>query len=41
MTGAILEQAETGGESAVTLKDFVALETRQWQKIYEYLKSCA
>ncbi|MBP7389857.1 MAG: bifunctional histidinol-phosphatase/imidazoleglycerol-phosphate dehydratase HisB [Chitinophagales bacterium] len=33
--------AEIGGETAQTLKDFVALETRDWRKIYEYLKGGA
>ena len=36
--GRNLGAAETGKDTAQTLKDFIAVESREWQKIYEYLK---
>lgn len=30
---------ETGDETAISLKEYVALDSRSWQKIYEYLKA--
>lgn len=32
---------ETGKDNAETLKDYIALESRSWQKIYEFLKGGA
>lgn len=36
--GRNLGAAETGKDNAFTLKDSIALESRDWRKVYEYLK---
>ena len=36
--GRNLGAGEIGKDNAETLKDFIAVESRDWQKIYEYLK---
>ncbi|MBP6731356.1 MAG: histidinol-phosphatase [Chitinophagales bacterium] len=36
--GGNLGTSETGADNAETLKNFIALQSREWQKIYEYLK---
>jgi imidazoleglycerol-phosphate dehydratase/histidinol-phosphatase len=35
--GRNLGMGETGADTAETLKEFIALESRDWQKVYEYL----
>ncbi len=37
--GRNLGMTETGIETAETLKQYIAVESRQWQKIYEYLRA--
>lgn len=37
--GRNLGGAEIGNETAATLQQYIAVESRQWQKVYEYLKS--
>lgn len=39
--GRNLGVGETGKDNAETLKDYIALESRSWQKIYEFLKGGA
>ena len=39
--GRNLGVGETGKDNADTLKDYIALESRSWQKIYEFLKGGA
>jgi len=39
--GRNLGVGETGSDNGETLKPYIALETRDWQKIYEFLKAQA